>query len=213
MNRRLRAAWFGIPLVTALGGISLASAHGAGHGSTGTITQVTSTSITVQLKNGTSVTDSLTANTHVSRNTTANTSDLTAGTAVSLTLAATGSTTATDVHLESSHPKTTSSTVTHKPAGTTTRTPKVHTGATPTPKTGTKPHVDLRAGGTIVSATSGTITLKNRAGQDVTYTLASNATLSKTVAGTLSDIKVGQVVSISTAHGTTTSNSVLIISG
>lgn len=212
MNRRLRVAWLGIPLVSALGAASLASAHG-GHGNTGTVTQVTSTSITVQLKNGTSVTDELTANTRVSRNTTASTSDLAAGAVVSLTLSAAGSTTATAVHLEPSHPTRPTSTVTHKPVGTATHTPKVHTGATPTPKSGTKPHVNLRVGGTIVSATSGTITLKNRAGQSVTYTLAGNAALSKTVAGTLSDLKVGQVVSIGTPHGSTTAGSVSIISG
>jgi hypothetical protein len=210
MNRRLRAAWFGIPLVTALGGISLASAHGPGHGNTGTITQVSGTSVTLQLKNSSSVTDALTSSTRVTKTAAASASDLTAGEVVNVTLAAAGSTSVTAVHLESAHPKATSTTRTPKVTGPATHVPKVHIRATPTAKTETKPHVNLHAGGTIVSANASGLTLKNRAGQDVTYTLANGAKISKTVAGSLSDLKVGQTVSIGTPHGSTTAASVIL---
>jgi hypothetical protein len=213
MNRRLRAAWFGIPLVTALGSISLASAHGPGHGNAGTITRVSGTSVTLQLKNGSSVTDALTSSTRVTKTAAASASDLIAGTVVNLTLAAAGSTSVTAVHLESAHPKATTTIGAHKVTGAATHVPKVRTRATPTAKTGTEAHVNLQAGGTIVSANASGLTLKNRAGQDVIYTLANGAKISKTVAGSLSDLKVGQTVSIGTSHGSTTAASVIIIKG
>jgi hypothetical protein len=221
MNRRIRAALVGAPLFAALGGVTLASAHGIGHGAGGTVTQVSASSITVKLKNGTTVTDTLTGTTRVFKNGTASVSDLTPGTLVNLTLSAAGSTTVTAVRVEAAHTKTASST-------TSTSTPRTHTGTwtgTHTPKTGTKPatsgtkpattgttktHVNLHAGGSVVSATSSTVTVKNRAGQSVTYTLAGNAKLTKIVAGSLSDLKVGQTVSVATAKGSTTALSVFI---
>lgn len=171
-------------------------AAGHAHGAVGKITQVSSTSLTVQTASG-SITDALTSNTVVIKNTAGSLGDLTKGAFVTVTLASNG-TTVTAVDLET---KPAGTTHTHKTrTGTTTSTPhktrKTGTTGTTTTAPTKKVNAGLHRGGQVVSVSNGQLVLSGRAGQTATYTLGSTVKVTKTVRGQLSDLAVGQTVRV-----------------
>jgi hypothetical protein len=193
-------------------------AHGFGHGLAGKITQVSATSVTIQTSTGT-VTEGLNSSTVVTKTATGSLSDLTKGTFVSVTLAS-GTTTVTAVHVAGKVGATTHVPKAGTPpasgtAGTRrTHTPRSTSGSTTSkPTTTTNPKAHLFAGGQVVSATGGKLVLQAWNGQQTTYTLGQNVTITKTVSGTLSDLHQGETVRLEVHRGSTTASEVAIVSG
>jgi hypothetical protein len=198
-QRKLPAAIAGLSLLLATAmAASPALAHGQGHGITGKITKVSSTSVTVQTQSG-SITEQLTGSTVVMKETRGGLSDLAPRTFVRVTLTS-GSNTVTAVYIESrsgssGHP---SKTGTPEPTG---------TSGTKSPS---KPKTGSHRGGQVVSVANGRLTLRNGQGQTTTYTLSPNVTVTKTVHGQLSDLAVGETVRIHARPGSTTALAVTI---
>lgn len=193
MNRRtLICAMAALSLGVAVSATAIPTfAAGKGHGLTGKITKVTSTSLQVQTTSG-SVTEQLNSSTRIVKEVKGSLSDLTPGAYARVTLAS-GTTTVTAIHLEAK-------------AGT--HPARSHTGSAGS--TTSKPKTGLHRGGQIVSVANGQLTLRTRQGQTASYKLGATVSVTKTVSGTLSDLAVGETVQVHVRTGSTTAAAVVI---
>lgn len=216
--KRPSLRWGALALALSLGTAAIgAPAAALAHGPGGKVTAVSATSITVQTAKGTSVTSALTSSTVVLKTVAGSTADLKAGAFAGVTLSAAGSTTVTAVYVATKTAASHGAVRAHiaraghgrQSSGTTTTTggrTRGNAGTHPNP--GAHPNPGTHAGGQIVSFANSQLTLTSRRGQSITYTLAGNATITKTTTGSLSDIKVGQTVRVHTAKGSTTATTV-----
>lgn len=164
---------------------------------TGTVTNVGSGTLSVQTANGT-VTVTFTSTTHVTRFVAGTTADLT-NAHVNLHFAK-GTTTVDAINIHPA-PKAPNP---NKPTPSATKPAPVHKGphhptvtltGTPTPK---HPRQHVIHDGIVTGTTSTTITIRGHGDRTATYTLATNVSITKQVAGTTNDLKAGQTIS---AHG------------
>jgi hypothetical protein len=194
MNRlKLVRTIVALGLVLALAALAIpARAAAPRFGITGKITRLSLTSLMVKTSSGT-ITTRLTSSTVILRMEHGSLSDLKPGTFVSLSLGA-GSRTVTGVSVSS------------------------RLGAFPNrgaarPRTG-RPRIPRFGGqlqgGTIVSLGKGRLTVRSRQGTSTTYTLSAHATITKSIRGTLGDLRLGQTVRVGVRPGTTTAFSITI---
>jgi hypothetical protein len=153
----------------------------------GKITKLSLTSITVHASSG-NVTDTLTNSTVVMTQTKGTRSDLKAGTFVRLTVGSKNTVTA--ISLSGGF-----------------RAFPGRTGARPrrTP-TANRPAGAFGAfrGGSVVSLKNKSLSVRTFAGKTTTYTLASNVAITKSVRGSISNLRVGETVRLATAPGSKT---------
>jgi hypothetical protein len=156
----------------------------------GTVSALSSGSMQVKTASG-NVTVSLTTATRVSVVNKVTTSALTQNARVELHLVS-GTTTVDAVSIE--------------PSGTTRPTSRPTTRPTTHPtrptRTGTRaPHARTRVGGQFVGISGNSITIRTPQGQTASYTLAPNASVTQTVKGQLTDLKIGKTVRVFARSG------------
>lgn len=200
-----------VAVVAAFGLLAAAGpalAHGGPHGPhgargprgafapvTGTIAAVSAGSVQVTTASG-PVTLNLTSSTHVMRDVKATTADLAANEMVRLTLTS-GTTTVTSVTImpapgtrrQGTRPAPSG---TPRPHPTFVGTPRPRPQGTHTPKA---PHAALNhGGGKVVSISGNTLVVAGPKNTQTTYTLSASVTVTRVVAGTISNLAVGQNV-------------------
>lgn len=208
MNRRMaRGACVGaVACLSVFAGAGPVLAHGKGAGNVhdqsapvlGLVTAVSSTSLEIQMQNG-SVSIPLAPTTRVTRMVSGSLADLAPGEIVGLHLIR-GTTTVDSIRIalvEKPHAIPTGPHANHTTPGR--RRPKVAWNS----------HVS----GQVVAATDSTITLRVGHGQTTTYALAANVTVTKVMAGHLSDLAVGETVQVFREHPDGAAVAIVILNG
>lgn len=166
-------------------------------GVSGVVTSVDGQNLLVQTRTG-SVAVTLTSSTHVIRRVSGSAADLSRGEVIDLQVAR-GQTSVTTIHIYApgatlpaqnpTHP-TRPTRPTHSP-----HPPRTDRTTMATPE---------RGPAQIVALTGTTITVRYGDGRSATYTLAGNLTVVKDMVGQLTDVAVGQTVSVRFKNGTST---------